>query len=51
MQPVLILELMECMLQPLKSPSSTQAKKPAVSRGVATAAQASLLPYFATAME
>lgn len=53
MQPVLILELMECVLKPLRSPSSTQAKTPAVSTlgGVATAAQASLLPYFATAME
>uniref|UniRef100_H0X353 Importin 4 n=1 Tax=Otolemur garnettii TaxID=30611 RepID=H0X353_OTOGA len=46
-------ELMECMLQPLRSPSSPRAKELAVSSlgAIATAAQASLLPYFPTIME
>ncbi|XP_046509294.1 importin-4 isoform X2 [Equus quagga] len=46
-------ELMECMLQPLRSPSSPRAKELAVSAlgAIATAAQASLLPYFSTIME
>ncbi|XP_040824624.1 importin-4 isoform X2 [Ochotona curzoniae] len=46
-------ELMECMLQPLGSPSSPRAKELAVSAlgAIATAAQASLLPYFPTIME
>ncbi|XP_070283085.1 importin-4 isoform X1 [Myotis yumanensis] len=46
-------ELMECMLQPLKNPSSPRAKELAVSAlgAIATAAQASLLPYFPTVME
>uniref|UniRef100_A0ABI8A2G7 Importin N-terminal domain-containing protein n=1 Tax=Felis catus TaxID=9685 RepID=A0ABI8A2G7_FELCA len=46
-------ELMECMLQPLRNPSSSRAKELAVSAlgAIATAAQASLLPYFPTIME
>lgn len=46
-------ELMECMLQPLRNPSSPRAKELAVSAlgAIATAAQASLLPYFPTIME
>ncbi|XP_036210668.1 importin-4 isoform X4 [Myotis myotis] len=46
-------ELMECMLQPLRNPSSPRAKELAVSAlgAIATAAQASLLPYFPTVME
>lgn len=46
-------ELMECMLQPLRSPSSPRAKELAVSAlgAIATAAQASLLPYFPAIME
>nr|XP_051678664.1 importin-4 isoform X2 [Oryctolagus cuniculus] len=46
-------ELMECMLQPLRSPSSPRAKELAVSSlgAIATAAQASLLPYFPTIIE
>ncbi|XP_008067925.1 importin-4 isoform X2 [Carlito syrichta] len=46
-------ELMECMLQPLRNPSSPRAKELAVSvlGAIATAAQASLLPYFPTIME
>ncbi|XP_053510861.1 importin-4 isoform X2 [Artibeus jamaicensis] len=46
-------ELMECMLQPLRNPSSPQAKELAVSAlgAIATAAQASLLPYFPAIME
>ncbi|XP_037359017.1 importin-4 [Talpa occidentalis] len=46
-------ELIECMLQPLRSPSSPRAKELAVSAlgAIATAAQASLLPYFPTIME
>ncbi|XP_054572446.1 importin-4 isoform X2 [Eptesicus fuscus] len=46
-------ELMECMLQPLSNPSSPRAKELAVSAlgAIATAAQASLLPYFPTVME
>ncbi|XP_014323089.1 importin-4 isoform X4 [Myotis lucifugus] len=46
-------ELMECMLQPLRNPSSPRAKELAVSilGAIATAAQASLLPYFPTVME
>lgn len=41
------------MLQPPGSPGSPQAKELAVSTlgAIATAAQASLLPYFPTAME
>ncbi|TKC38211.1 hypothetical protein EI555_015807 [Monodon monoceros] len=46
-------ELMEYMLQPLRSPSSSRAKELAVSAlgAIATAAQASMLPYFPTIME
>ncbi|XP_019569932.2 importin-4 isoform X1 [Rhinolophus sinicus] len=46
-------ELMECMLQPLRNPSTPRAKELAVSAlgAIATAAQASLLPYFPTIME
>ncbi|XP_023563485.1 importin-4 isoform X2 [Octodon degus] len=46
-------ELMECMLQPLRNPSSPRAKELAVSAlgAIATAAQASLLPYFPTIVE
>ncbi|XP_059564700.1 importin-4 isoform X2 [Myotis daubentonii] len=46
-------ELMECMLHPLSNPSSPRAKELAVSAlgAIATAAQASLLPYFPTVME
>uniref|UniRef100_G1RZD8 Importin 4 n=1 Tax=Nomascus leucogenys TaxID=61853 RepID=G1RZD8_NOMLE len=46
-------ELMECMLQPLRNPSSPRAKELAVSAlgAIATAAQASLLPYFPAIME
>ncbi|XP_007947405.1 importin-4 [Orycteropus afer afer] len=46
-------ELMDCMLQPLRNPSSPRAKELAVSAlgAIATAAQASLLPYFPTIME
>uniref|UniRef100_A0A8D1UIS7 Importin 4 n=1 Tax=Sus scrofa TaxID=9823 RepID=A0A8D1UIS7_PIG len=46
-------ELMECMLQPLRKPSSPRAKELAVSAlgAIATAAQASVLPYFPTIME
>ncbi|KAF4017105.1 hypothetical protein G4228_008867 [Cervus hanglu yarkandensis] len=46
-------ELMECMLQPLRTPSSSRSKELAVSAlgAVATAAQASMLPYFPTIME
>ncbi|KAL4692270.1 hypothetical protein H8959_016080 [Pygathrix nigripes] len=46
-------ELMECMLQPLRNPSSPRAKELAVSAlgAIATAAQASLLPYFPAVME
>ncbi|XP_036127630.1 importin-4 [Molossus molossus] len=46
-------ELMECMLQPLRNTSSPRAKELAVSAlgAIATAAQASLLPYFPTIME
>ncbi|XP_014941645.3 importin-4 [Acinonyx jubatus] len=46
-------ELMECVLQPLRNPSSSRAKELAVSAlgAIATAAQASLLPYFPTIME
>ncbi|XP_073067548.1 importin-4 isoform X6 [Manis javanica] len=48
-----LLELMECVLQPLRNPSSSRAKELAVSAlgAIATAAQASLLPYFPTIME
>ncbi|XP_059952398.1 importin-4 isoform X2 [Mesoplodon densirostris] len=46
-------ELMECMLQPLRNPSSSRAKELAVSAlgAIATAAQASVLPYFPTIVE
>uniref|UniRef100_A0A2R9B573 Importin 4 n=1 Tax=Pan paniscus TaxID=9597 RepID=A0A2R9B573_PANPA len=46
-------ELMECMLQLLRNPSSPRAKELAVSAlgAIATAAQASLLPYFPAIME
>lgn len=46
-------ELMECMLQPLRNTSTPRAKELAVSAlgAIATAAQASLLPYFPTIME
>ncbi|XP_004463436.1 LOW QUALITY PROTEIN: importin-4 [Dasypus novemcinctus] len=46
-------ELMECMLQPLRNPSKPRAKELAVSAlgAIATAAQASLLPYFPAIME
>nr|XP_020018519.1 importin-4 isoform X2 [Castor canadensis] len=46
-------ELMDCVLQPLRNPSSPRAKELAVSAlgAIATAAQASLLPYFPTIME
>ncbi|XP_074249353.1 importin-4 isoform X1 [Saimiri boliviensis] len=46
-------ELMECMLHPLRNPSSPRAKELAVSAlgAIATAAQASLLPYFPAIME
>ncbi|XP_062945038.1 importin-4 [Cynocephalus volans] len=46
-------ELMECILQPLRNPSSPRTKELAVSAlgAIATAAQASLLPYFPTVME
>ncbi|KAM9645313.1 importin-4 [Trichechus inunguis] len=46
-------ELMDCMLQPLRNPSSPRAKELAVSAlgAIATAAQASLLPYFPTIVE
>lgn len=46
-------ELMECVLQPLRNASSPRAKELAVSAlgAIATAAQASLLPYFPTIME
>ncbi|XP_037690560.1 importin-4 isoform X2 [Choloepus didactylus] len=46
-------ELMECMLQPLRNPSKPWAKELAVSAlgAIATAAQASLLPYFPAIME
>ncbi|XP_065727106.1 importin-4 [Phocoena phocoena] len=46
-------ELMEYMLQPLRNPSSSRAKELAVSAlgAIATAAQASMLPYFPTIME
>lgn len=46
-------ELMECMLQPLRKPSSPRAKELALSAlgAIATAAQASVLPYFPTIME
>ncbi|KAL0602788.1 Importin-4 [Plecturocebus cupreus] len=46
-------ELMECMLHPLRNPSSPRAKELAVSTlgAIATAAQASLLPYFPAIME
>ncbi|XP_049624372.1 importin-4 isoform X2 [Suncus etruscus] len=46
-------ELMQCMLQPLQTTSSPRAKELAVSAlgAIATAAQASLLPYFPTIME
>ncbi|DAA25737.1 importin-4 [Bos taurus] len=45
-------ELMECMLQPLRTPSSSRSKELAVSAlgAIATAAQASMLPYFPTIM-
>ncbi|XP_060031272.1 importin-4 isoform X2 [Erinaceus europaeus] len=45
-------ELMECMLQPLKNPSSPRVKELAVSAlgAIASAAQASLLPYFPAIM-
>ncbi|XP_068822112.1 importin-4 isoform X1 [Capricornis sumatraensis] len=51
MQPYLP-ELMECMLQPLRIPSSSRSKELAVSAlgAIATAAQASMLPYFPTIM-
>uniref|UniRef100_A0A8C5L657 Importin 4 n=1 Tax=Jaculus jaculus TaxID=51337 RepID=A0A8C5L657_JACJA len=46
-------ELMESVLQPLRSPCSPRAKELAVSTlgAIATAAEASLLPYFPTIME
>ncbi|XP_033707150.1 importin-4 isoform X4 [Tursiops truncatus] len=46
-------ELMEYMLQPLRNPSSSRAKELAVSAlgAIATAAQASILPYFPTIVE
>uniref|UniRef100_A0A8I3XCL9 Importin 4 n=1 Tax=Callithrix jacchus TaxID=9483 RepID=A0A8I3XCL9_CALJA len=46
-------ELMECMLHPLRNPSSPRVKELAVSAlgAIATAAQASLLPYFPAIME
>ncbi|XP_020736586.2 importin-4 isoform X2 [Odocoileus virginianus] len=46
-------ELMECMLQSLRGPSSSRSKELAVSAlgAIATAAQASMLPYFPTIME
>ncbi|KAM9202409.1 importin-4 isoform 2-T2 [Dugong dugon] len=46
-------ELMDCMLHPLRNPSSPRAKELAVSAlgAIATAAQASLLPYFPTIVE
>ncbi|XP_021099504.1 importin-4 isoform X1 [Heterocephalus glaber] len=46
-------ELMECMLPPLRNSSSPRAKELAVSAlgAIATAAQASLLPYFPTIVE
>ncbi|XP_008838051.1 importin-4 isoform X2 [Nannospalax galili] len=46
-------ELMDCMLQPLRNFSNPRAKELAVSAlgAIATAAQASLLPYFPTIME
>ncbi|XP_005377086.1 PREDICTED: importin-4 [Chinchilla lanigera] len=46
-------ELMECMLQPLRNPTAPRAKELAVSAlgAIATAAQASLLPYFPTIVE
>ncbi|XP_010636011.1 importin-4 isoform X3 [Fukomys damarensis] len=46
-------ELMDCMLQPLRNPSSPRAKELAVSAlgAIATAAQASLLPYFPSIVE
>ncbi|XP_076983211.1 importin-4 isoform X1 [Tamandua tetradactyla] len=45
--------LMECVLQPLRNPSKPRAKELAVSAlgAIATAAQASLLPYFPAIME
>ncbi|XP_006883240.1 PREDICTED: importin-4 [Elephantulus edwardii] len=46
-------ELMDCMLQPLRNPSSPRVKELAVSAlgAIATAAQASLLPYFPAIMQ
>ncbi|XP_075388120.1 importin-4 isoform X1 [Tenrec ecaudatus] len=46
-------ELMDCMLQPLRNPNSPRAKELAVSAlgAIATAAQASVLPYFPAIME
>ncbi|XP_049753694.1 importin-4 isoform X3 [Elephas maximus indicus] len=46
-------ELMDCMLQPLRNASNPRAKELAVSAlgAIATAAQASLLPYFPAIME
>ncbi|KAM6200920.1 importin-4 [Rhynchocyon petersi] len=46
-------ELMDCMLQPLRNPSSPRVKELAVSAlgAIATAAQATLLPYFPAIME
>ncbi|XP_057577089.1 importin-4 [Hippopotamus amphibius kiboko] len=46
-------ELMECVLQPLRNPGNSRAKELAVSAlgAIATAAQASMLPYFPTIME
>ncbi|XP_004698548.3 importin-4 [Echinops telfairi] len=46
-------ELMDCMLQPLRNPSSPRAKELAVSAlgAIATAAQASVMPYFPAIME